>query len=215
MLLKGADIERFAGLGMVLGVFGRDRGVAATVDIIGRDGVCARKGGRKIGMGGLVDDIDVDPDDVIGDHGLEDPIDALERLRRCGEPIGGTGGISLLCEYTPNADGERFVGVAFTVKDLSSCWILVELFHRCFSASDLPLIVDEKSALTLWEEGSEGVKLLLCLCARRSGVCGASPGIPSMDDLCRRNVRLTGGGSDEGPREMLFFVMVRGVTGGN
>jgi hypothetical protein len=80
---------------MWLGVLGRDFGVSARAGIIGRDGVWAREGGRKIGIGGgCVDDIDVEPDDVIGDHGLDDTIDARERLRRCGVLMGGTGGIS-------------------------------------------------------------------------------------------------------------------------
>ena len=73
--------------------------------------------------------MDVEPDDVTGDHGLEDgvenAIDDRERLRRCG-----TGGVSP-CEYDPNTEGARLVGVPFKVNDRSSGCTLVELFQGC------------------------------------------------------------------------------------
>ena len=54
--------------------------------VIAREGVWAREGVLRvgIGMGGWkwYDDCVVEPEEVIGDHGREDAIEALERLLR-------------------------------------------------------------------------------------------------------------------------------------
>lgn len=54
--------------------------------VIAREGVWAREGVLRvgIGMGGWKwdDDWVVEPEEVIGDHGREDAIEALERLLR-------------------------------------------------------------------------------------------------------------------------------------
>ena len=73
-----ADIDRqsFDGLGIWLGVFGRER----IDDGVVSPGVFAREGGRYIDERARLD-CAVDTEDVTGDQGLEDAIDLRETLR--------------------------------------------------------------------------------------------------------------------------------------
>ena len=52
--------------------------------VIAREGVCAREGVLKVGIGiggwKWDDECVVEPEEVIGDHGLDDAIEALEIL---------------------------------------------------------------------------------------------------------------------------------------
>lgn len=205
------DIERESlGVGMLLGVFARCRGVVAVMGVTFCEGVWVREGGRRVGKGGSGGwwkwDCDVDMDEVMGDHGLDDAIEALDKLLRYGVPCIV---ISALC---PEADGGRLGGVALMVRALSSGSTFVELFHAGFGG---PLLFPTEFVSSLGSVLGEdsGVRLWLYLCTGRSGVEGvlAFPRTDAnRDDFWL--FLLFGGGSEEGVRVNLFLVTERGVT---
>ena len=104
--------ERVAGMGIFEGVLGRGRGVP-WVRLADREGVCALDGGRDPAREGVLnlelefvlekvrggggpccdEEYVVDAEESIGDHGLDEAIETLERLLRPGVLSGGMGGM--------------------------------------------------------------------------------------------------------------------------
>lgn len=180
-----------------------------------REGVWAREGGRNVGKGGgggggwWKYDCVVDMDEEIGDHGLDEAIEALDKLLRYGAPC------MVPSVYCPAAEGDLLGGVALMVRDLSSGSNFVELFHVGF-AGPLPLPTELVSSLGSVLGEDSGVMLWLYLCAGRSGVVGGM-GLASFPRADANSdalwlFLLFGGGSEDGVRDTLFLVTDKGVT---
>jgi hypothetical protein len=131
--------------------------------------VCPIREEGRIRDGGLLcrEDCVVDAtDDVTGDHGLEDAIDALERLLLYGDSPLVEADIAPLKEgvIVPLTNGPRCLIVPPRSSTPST---LVELFHF-----GRPFTVGSVSGLLCIKEADSGVMLCECLCPGRSGVTG-------------------------------------------
>lgn len=171
-----------------------------------REGVWEREGGRK-GKGGSGGgcwkyDCVVDIDELMGDHGLDETIDALDKLLLYGVPCIGRS------PYCPAAEGDRLGGVPFIVRDLSSGSTFVELFHTGFR-DPLLLPTEVVSSFESVPGEDSGVRLWLYLCTGRSGVEGGGLVLfprteEKKDDLWFFLPFI--GGSEEGVRNNLFLL---------
>lgn len=137
----------------------------------------------------------------MGDHGLDETIDALDKLLLNGVPCTGKS------PYCPAAEGDRLDGVPFIVRDLSSGSTLVELFHTGLRG---PLLLPTEVVSSFESVPGEdsGVRLWLYLCTGCSGVEGGLVLFPrtdeKKDDLWFFLPFM--GGSEEGVRNNLFLL---------